>query len=262
MSVPIGSQLYTLRDEVARDLPGTLEAVADLGFAGVELWPEDRRAEPSGREFARHLVDVGLSAAGSHIWDEHLVGDGLEQMADFCAEVGAPFAVYSGGNFGRTAADYDRLTDTLAAASIAYRERGIDLAFHGEEEDMRPLADGRSAVERIADTLGEDVLAIQVDVYWAHVGGLDPVELIRRLGRRVASLHLKDHMAPDSKPFVVNGATWWTCEVGEGVIAIAGAAEAARESARWWLVEQDYCRGEPLDSLRTSLENLRRMGLA
>lgn len=262
MSVPVGLQLYTLRAETSKDLPGTLKAVADLGFAGVELWPGDRRAEPSGRAFARYLADVGLAAAGCHVSDEHLAGGDLDRMAEFCAEVGAPIAVYSGGNLGRTADDYDRLAETLAAASARYRDRGLALGFHGEEEDMRPLADGRNAVERIADALEPDVLTVQVDVYWAHVGGVDPVALIRRLGPRVVSLHLKDHLAPGSQPIVEDGETWWTCEVGEGVIDIAGATEAARESARWWLVEQDHCRRPPLESLRLSLDNLRRMGLA
>jgi sugar phosphate isomerase/epimerase len=93
-----------------------------------------------------------------------------------------------------------------------------------------------------------------LDTYWVKHGGEDPVAYIKKLSGRCPILHLKD-MADDAERSFA--------EVGEGILdfpAIFAAGEKA--GAVWAMVEQDICPGDPLDSIRTSLANLRKMGYA
>jgi sugar phosphate isomerase/epimerase len=97
------------------------------------------------------------------------------------------------------------------------------------------------------------VLCAEVDVYWVKFAGLDPVEFINKLGDRVRALHLKDMLEGQEKRFA---------PVGTGIIDFkAGLAAAEKNGVRYGIVEQDRTYDKAaLDSVRTSLENLKKLG--
>jgi sugar phosphate isomerase/epimerase len=122
------------------------------------------------------------------------------------------------------------------------------------------LVEGQRIIGRLAGALG-DAVDIQIDIFWAVVGGADPAEVIRDLGSRVVSVHLKDGVtlppsASGDTPFV-------NVPVGSGVVdpARSIAAAEASGSAEWLIVEFDHVDGSAVDATRASLEHLVSRGL-
>jgi sugar phosphate isomerase/epimerase len=122
------------------------------------------------------------------------------------------------------------------------------------------LLDGIPVIDRLAEQVG-DAIDFQVDIFWVVVGGADPSAVIRGLGKRVVSLHVKDGIelpgtAYAEEPFI-------NVAVGDGVVDPEPAIDATAEagSLEWLIVEFDHVGGPPIDAARRSLENLTSRGL-
>jgi sugar phosphate isomerase/epimerase len=262
MSLPLAVQLHTFRDPArfggaGHGLdPATLRGIAEAGFLGVETVgvPGDDVAE------ARSVLDdLGLEITSSHAWVDPADYEALAATAAALAELGSPRMILSGRP---PTDDLDALTalgDRLTAAAAIADAHGMRLGYHNHDIEMRTL-DGVSIIDRLVEQLG-DTMDVQIDIFWAVVGGADPASVIAGLGERVVSLHLKDGVAlPASdraeEPFV-------NVPVGEGVVDPApsiAAAEAAG-SVEWLIVEFDHVADSPLEATRRSLANLVERGL-
>jgi sugar phosphate isomerase/epimerase len=232
-----------------------LQAIANAGFLGVETVDV-----PGGDPAAARAVldDLDLTITSSHTWEHWTDPDAFRRAADALVELESPRVIVSPpADEVRTA--LPALIDRLAAAADIAAERGLRLGIHNHDAEMRAV-DGPRPIDRLVAELG-DALDVQVDIFWAAVAGADPVEVIRGLGSRVVSLHLKDGEtlpSPDAsdEPFV-------NVPVGSGRVDPGPAVEAARAAGRveWLIVEFDHVAGSPLDATRASLENLVSGGL-
>ena len=120
------------------------------------------------------------------------------------------------------------------------------------------MADGGRVIERLAASLG-DAADIQIDIFWAVVGGADPAEVIRSLGPRVVSLHLKDGV--DLPPSAYGDTPFVNVPVGTGVVRAGGRRSRERRLGRLADLEFDHVDGSPIDATRASLEHLVERGL-
>lgn len=242
-SVPVGVQLYSLREEAAADLPAVLERLGSKGFVGVEF---AGFYGLSSSEVGRALERTGLEAASAHVGlaepdqfaaalDEHaLVG---------CTTVVIPAAFEPG--FG----DLDAVkgtADLVNRANELARERGITLGYHNHYWELNPLDDDRPALLHFFEHVAPDVIA-EVDIYWAQIGGSDPTAIVRELGERCTLLHVKDGPGDDRASANV--------AVGDGAIDTP-AVLAAATSAQWHLIEFDRCDTDMFDAVERSYEYL------
>jgi sugar phosphate isomerase/epimerase len=262
LPLPLAVQLYTFRDSarfggagLGLDVP-TLAAIADAGFSGVETVDV-----PGGDPVAarRVLDDLGLTMASAHTWADHHDRDAFAHAAAGLAELGASRMIVSGRGF-ESAATTDAFADGLAAAAEVAAAHGLRLGYHDHDEEMRVI-DGERVIERLATRLG-NVVDLQLDIFWVVVGGADPATVIRSLGERVVSLHIKDgidlpHRAYDAEPFV-------NVPVGSGVVDPAPAIAAALDagSVEWLIVEFDHVEGPPIEAAGRSAAYLLEHGLA
>jgi sugar phosphate isomerase/epimerase len=247
--IPIALQMYTLRNESARDFAGTLREVAEIGYAGVEF---AGTGGLSAAELRGLLDDLNLRAAGSHTGLDALEGD-LNAALDFTQAIGSEFVVcpYLPEERRRTADDYRALAETLNRAGAACKQRGLQLCYHNHAFEFQRF-DGQYALDILYSATDPDLVKGELDTYWIQKGGADPAAYIRQYAGRCPLIHLKDMAADDTQSFA---------EVGQGTLdwpAIFAAAEAG--GARWYIVEQDVCPGPPLESVALSLRNLRAMG--
>jgi len=259
--LPLAVQLYTFRDPdrfggagMGLDIP-TLRAIAEAGFLGVETVDV-----PGGDPVAARqaLADLDLAIASSHTWADPGDADAFPRAADGVAALGSTRIIVS----PRPDEVRDRLgglTDRLAAAANVAADRGLRLGIHTHDAEMG-THDGARAIDRLATALG-DAVDIQIDIFWAVVGGADPAEVITSLGSRVVSLHLKDGV--DLPPSASGDAPFVNVPVGTGVIdpAPAIAAAEAAGSVGWLIVEFDHVDGSPVDATRASLQYLVDRGL-
>jgi len=260
-TLPIAVQLYTFRDParfggagMGLDVP-SLTAIADAGFLGVETVDV-----PGGdaREARRVLDDLGLAIASSHTWSDWKDADVFRRASDVIADLGSPRIIVSPAADDLTDGAAG-LIDVLASSADIAAESGLRLGIHTHDAEMR-IVDGERVIDRLAEGLGASV-DIQIDIFWAVVGGADPGEVIRRLGSRVVSLHLKDGVtlppsASGDTPFV-------NVPVGSGSVDPAPSVAAAEASgaAEWLIVEFDHVDGSAVDATRESLEYLVARGL-
>lgn len=262
MTLPLAVQLHTFRDPARFGGAGhgldpvTLRGIAEAGFLGVETV-----GVPGGDVVhARSVLeDLGLEITSSHAWVDAANHDGLAAAADALGELGSPRMILSGRPPTDSLPALEGFGDRLASAAGIVEARGLRLGYHNHDSEMRML-DGVPIIDRLAAQLG-GAMDVQIDIFWAVVGGADPASLIAGLGEQVVSLHLKDGDAlPSSdraeEPFV-------NVPVGEGVVDPAPSIVAAEAtgSVEWLIVEFDHVVGSPLDATRRSLDNLVERGL-
>ena len=240
-------QLYTVRDHLAADRAGTLAALAGFGFGAVE--PFNILADPEG-------LRADLDAAGLAVTSVHAKPFGEEAGPVFAAArtLGAatvivPWiepAVFAGRE---GVAD---LAAQLNEAARAAADHGLRLGYHNHEFELNQAVDGRPALEVLADALDEQIV-LEVDTYWAAVGGQDVPALLRRLGDRVRLLHVKDGPIDDKDAPMT--------PVGAGRMPVADVLDAL-DSIEWRIVELDRCATDLLAAAGSSLDWLAEHGYA
>jgi sugar phosphate isomerase/epimerase len=228
----IALQLYTVRRLAAVDLPGTLARVAAAGYESVEV---AGIAESDLDRLAALLRENGLRAIAAHEGFGRLQA-APSQISDWLAGLECPRVIVpsfsederrSPGDVRRLVGELNRLASTLA-------ERGIRLGYHNHASEFEPLGD-----TTVWDILLAELapgIELEIDVYWASVGGRDPVEVIHDAAGRVKLLHMKDRESgepPRDAP------------AGHGILDFPAIVEAARAAGvEWYIAEQD----EPADA--------------
>ncbi|MEU4832577.1 sugar phosphate isomerase/epimerase [Streptosporangium sp. NPDC023615] len=232
---PLAVQLYSVREEAATGRPAVLRAIAGMGYGAVE--PYDVHLDPEG--LRDDLAEAGLAVCSAHA---PLLGEERAAALAGAVTVGAdtvvvPFAP------AECFADREGVESLAARIGEAAREaadHGLRLGYHNHWWELEQRVDGRPALEVLADLLDPSVL-LEVDLYWAATGGVDPAGLLARLGGRVSHLHVKDGPATREGPMTA---------VGSGRVPIVEALNAAPDATR--IVELDHCAGDMLRALADS----------
>ncbi len=244
---PAALQLYTLRDQMTTGRAAVLARVAALGYGAVE--PFAILSDPDG--LRAELDATGLSVCSVHAAP---MGEDAEAVVRAARTLGADTVIIPYLPPPRFAD-----ADSLRALARELNElgawtagQGLRLGYHNHDFELSGLVGGVPALEVLADQLHDTVL-LEVDTYWAAVGGQDVPALLRRLGDRVRYLHVKD--GP-----VVNRDDFMTA-VGSGRMPVAEIL-AASPSARWHVVELDRCATDMMTAVEDSLTWLVDQGLA
>jgi sugar phosphate isomerase/epimerase len=248
--VRIGVQLWTLREACRRDLAATLEALARAGFQWIE--PYSFYDVPIGR-WQESLGEFRLRLASAHVALDQLEND-LDDVMENHARLGCRTIIFHWHDENRRAdaADFDRLGALLNRIGERLRAWGFELLYHNHDFEFlaSPPPDGLTRILRTSDPAN---VGAQLDVYWAYAAGNNPVSLIRRLGSRLRSIHLKDG-DPKRQTFT---------PLGGGKLDLPGILNAALDQGvATFILEQDECDGDPIASLARSLAFLRGQGLA
>jgi sugar phosphate isomerase/epimerase len=247
----IAAQLYTVRDLTQRDFAAAVKAVADIGYRAVELAGYGNLR--SAAEARKVLNDHGMAVVGSHTNMDALERN-LIRVLDDAEALGCPTVVLSFlPEPRRKDADGWRASAaTLDQIGWACRTQGVELAYHHHHFEFMKF-DGQYGLEILWQNSDPQHVKAELDTFWIKYAGEDPAGYIRHLGRRATHVHLKD-MTPNRQ----------FGEVGTGTLDFPAILTAAEEAGvRWGIVEQDstYTR-PPLESLRISFDNLRRLGVA
>ncbi|WP_102158538.1 sugar phosphate isomerase/epimerase family protein [Zhihengliuella halotolerans] len=190
-SSTLSVQLYTVRDHVAADLPQTLERLARIGFTRVEPYDFVARAD----ELARSLTEHGLTAPTAHA---PLLSTDQDAVLTAAKRLGIETVIdpYIPAEFWQDAASVRETAEKLNAAAKKAAVYGIRVGYHNHDWEISSRIEGVTALEYLAAHLDPEVV-LEVDTYWAAVGGEDVLALLQRLGGRVVALHVKD--GPRSK---------------------------------------------------------------
>lgn len=237
----IGLQLYTLRSYTASDMRGTLRQLAEIGYRAVEL---AGYGNLSPHALRAALDELSMRAFSAHVPLDRMLGE-TQQVLDELHTLGCNFAVVPSipGQRRATLADARQVAADMNRCGSLAHDAGLQFAYHNHAFEFEPLEDSTLWEVLMAET-DPALVALELDVYWAHVGGHDPAALIRQLGQRVPLLHVKDGDGQHDAP------------IGDGVLPWAEILQAGQAAGvQWYIVEQDHPR-DPLNDVRRSFEYL------
>ncbi|NVM96388.1 sugar phosphate isomerase/epimerase family protein [Arthrobacter wenxiniae] len=235
-------QLYTVRKPLEEDLAGTIARVASIGYTNVEPYNFVATAD----QLAAALAANGLQAPSGHAPLLRADQDEIFTAANKLG-IGTVIDPHVDSSQWSTEEDIKATAAALNAAALKGAGYGVRVGYHNHEFELEAQFDGRSGLEVLAENLSPEVV-LEVDTYWAAVGGEDPVELLKRLGDRVRFIHIKDGpLTKVDKDQVAVGAgqvrVW-------DVIAAAPALEVG-------VVELDDFTGDIFDAVTDSLNYLK-----
>ena len=243
--IPVGLQLYTVRDLCEKDFVGALRKVADIGYAGVEL---AGTYGLSAQEIRDVLDELGLKCVGNHTGERDLDKLAADNKTLGCEYVGGP-ALPPGG-FPRDEASCLAAAKHMNEVGAAYQRRGLHLYYHNHAHEFEKVG-GKYVLDIFYENTDPNLVYAEIDVYWVQYANVDPAAYLRKYPGRCPLIHIKD--MDKNRGFA---------EVGEGTLDWDDIFAACEEvQAKWYIVEQDRCNRPSIESARLSFKNLRTRGM-
>ena len=243
----ISLQLYTVREQTAHDMPGTLRQISEIGYPAVEfagyggLSPEDLR---------KILDDLGIRASGAHVpldsWETDPETVLAEMHALNCTHAIVPIAPpeYRGDE-----ASVARLAESFNRWGELCRLAGVTFSYHNHDFEFAPVG-GTTMWEVLIRETDPELVHLELDLYWVRYGGANPEPLLQDLEDRIPLVHLKDMAADERRSDL---------PVGVGTMPWNGLLEAADAAGvQWYVAEQDNPR-DALEDVRISLQSMREL---
>jgi sugar phosphate isomerase/epimerase len=247
--VPIGVQLYSVRKDCEKDLPGTLEAIKGFGYEAVEFAGYYGR---SAGDMKKLLDDNGLKCCGTHTALDTLEGDALAKTVEYNETIGNKNLICpwideklrkTADDWKKLAAEFDSIADKVAPA-------GMRVGYHNHNVEFTPLADGKTAWDLFFGGTEKSVIQ-QVDLGNCIDAGADPVALIRKYPGRTVTIHLKEFSKTKPDAFIGEGAVPWK-QVFDACETVGGT--------EWYIVEYEHESQPAIPAVGRCLANLRKMG--
>jgi sugar phosphate isomerase/epimerase len=248
--IPIGLELYSVREELKKDLPGTLQAVAKMGYQCVEFFaPYYDWSADDAKQVRKQLDDLGIRCYSTHNEIKSFTPEGLQKAVELNKILGTKYIVLAHPGNVSTLADWKQIVRLLNTANHHMSDEGLHAGYHNHDLEWKPV-DGQKPMELIAANTAKSIM-LQLDVGTCVEAESDPVAWIKQNPGRIRSLHLKE----------------WSAERGYHVLFGEGAAPwkaifAAAESAggvEYYLIEQegsDYPELETADRCLVAYKNL------
>lgn len=256
-------QLYSLREGIDADLAGTVARVRDIGYEHVEPYAFVQNADGYAKAFA----DAGVTAPTGHA----AVIDTEDPSVVFDAAVNLGMDVvidpFIPTDRWQTADDAKRIAERVNALTEQAKGHGLRFGYHNHQWEFTNKVDGRPVYDLFVEELAPEVV-LEVDTFWATVGGVDVPAVLRSLGDRVVAIHVKDGKVtgdiatalPSSDsalvvPDALKAAFENQTPAGQGDVDVPAILAAAPRAIR--VVEFDSYRGDVFEGIAESLAWLR-----
>ena len=244
----IGLAVLTVNTVSSHDYERTMRDVAAIGYREVDMYIYESRREPAE---TRAILDrAGLSCTSARVASPALYR-GWDRFLDAANVLGARWITLANVTYEERLhlRDWQELADVLNKAGEAARRRGLTLCYHNHSFELEPM-EGKVPLDLLLSSTDPALVKLQMDVYWMTHGGRNPATEIRRLGSRVATLHLKDMDATPARGITT---------VGRGIIDFAAVLAAAADvKVQNYFVEED-APADPMAAIRSSYDYLARL---
>lgn len=247
--IPIGLQLYSIREDCKKDLPGVLKAVAKMGYDGVEF---AGYYNYSAKDLRKMLDDLGLKCCGTHTGLNTVAGDELNKTIDFNKELGNAYLIVpwiaeekrnSKQAWLDTAKQFNEIADKL-------KPHGMLTGYHNHHVEFTPIDGGQTGWDLFFSSTRPEVV-MQLDTGNALHGGAESPPILRKFPGRAVTVHLKEFAKNNDKVLVGEGDVDWK--------AVFDACESVG-GTKWYIVEQESYAHPPMECVDKCLQNLRKMG--
>src|SRR5579863_9023704 len=241
-SVPVGLELYSVRNELKQDLMGTVRAVAKMGYQCVEFFAPYYDWTPEyAKEVKKLIDDLGVRCYSTHNGPKSFSADGMPKAIELNHILGAKYIVFASAGRPAGLDGWKTVAETLNHAAAQFKAEGLRAGYHNHQLEFTPI-DGKRPMEVLAANTGKEVM-LQLDVGTCIEAGSDPVAWIEQNPGRIAALQLKDWSPDAGKGYKVL--------FGEGVAPWPKILAAAEKTGglEFVLIEQE---GSSLPALETA----------
>ena len=233
-----GVQLYTVRDSMAADVPGTLKAIAGIGYKEVEF---AGYFDHTPQQVRALLDDLGLTSPSSHVPATTMRDEPLS-LIEAAKTIGNDYLTvpWLHPDDRQSLDDYKGWADVFNRAGELCRENGIRLAYHNHEFELLPI-DGELPFDVLLSKTDPELIDFELDFFWVREAKLDIIDVLNKAPSRFTMAHIKDM---DEQGNMV--------EVGSGVIDFEGIlGNEAAAGLRHLFVEHDQ-PSDPFKSVAIS----------
>jgi len=245
----IGLQLYSVRKDCERDLPGVISAVAKMGYKGVEFAGYYNR---SAKQLRKMLDDNGLVCCGTHTGMDTLLGDKLEATVEYNKILGNKYLIVPGlpGKYRESHQAWLNTAKLFNELAAKVKPHGMLVGYHNHSVEFQAM-DGELPWDTFYGNTRKEVV-MQLDVGNAIHGGVDPLPYLYKYPERAITVHVKEFSKKNPNAFVGEGDVNW-----KAFFALCRAVG----STEWFIVEYEREGNPPLDSVERCLRNLRKQRL-
>ncbi len=257
----VGLQLYSIRDAMDADIPGSLKKVSDLGYKYVELasYSEGKFYGYAPAEFGKMVTDLGMEVLSSHTQVESagVTLDNAKIMANAHAEIGVKYCIQPWvEEADRNIEFYKKMIGDLNQVGAIMKNVGIQFGYHNHNFEFDTINGITPYYDLFMPEMDADLITMEIDLYWVTKAGQDPVEMFNKYPGRFQLFHMKD-MYTETAPYfdVVKDDI---SPVGEGVIDFKRilAAKDVAGMKHMFVEDDNQGNGKPFEGIESSIKNL------
>ncbi len=250
---PLGVQLYSLRNTIGKDVKGTLEKVAGIGFKEVETYGYSSKNQFWGisvAEFKKLMDNNGLNSPSGHYeLEKYLSKEGTKDDFAYILKIAQKLEQkyvtipYISERLRASIGDYKRIAEKMNAAGKMCRDNGLILAYHNHAFEFEDY-NGKNGLEVFLDNTDKGLVDFEMDIYWVVRAGEDPIQLFQKYPGRFPLWHVKDMSKTNND---------LNTEIGSGTIDFHKIfGEAKKAGAKHFILEQENFNFDPYQSLAQS----------
>ena len=260
----IALQLYTIRDAMATDVPGSLKKVADAGYKNLELagYADGKFYGYSPVDFKKLVNDLGMEILSSHtnVEAQGITLENAQKMAADHAQLNVKYCIQPWiVEEARTTIDsYKKMVADWNKVGSIMKGQGIQFGYHNHNFEFDTVEGKIPYFDVILAELDKNLVTMEIDLFWTTKAGQNPIDIFKKYPGRFQLFHMKDMYTKEAPYYTTVGEDDFA-PVGEGVInfkEILAAGDIA--GVKYLVVEQDLSRdGDPFKDIQTSITNLK-----
>ncbi len=249
--IPVGLELYSVREDLQKDLAGTVRQVAEMGYKCVEFYAPYYQWTPNEARKVRHELDnLGIRCYSTHNDRKSFTPEGIGKAMELNHILGTRFIVMASPGPVPTIDGWKQVAELLNKANHTMMAHGFHAGYHNDDHEWQ-LLDGRKPIDVIAGETDKSVI-LQLDTGNCLASGGDPVAYIKNHPGRIRAMHVKD-WSPQKKYDVL---------IGQGIADWKGIFTAAQTvgGIEYYLVEQEAFSGHTeMQTAKLSLAAFRKV---
>ena len=254
-NIPVGLELYSVRNELKQDQTATVRAVAKMGYEIVEFFsPYYAWTTDQTKDVKKLLDDLGIKCLSTHNDPKNFLAENLSRTAELNNILGARYVVMASAGRPQGVEGWQKVADTLNRATMAWQSAGLRAGYHNHQTEFMTTLEGewKRPMDLLAANTHSDVM-LQFDVGTCVEAGADPVAWVKANPGRIRSMHLKDWAPGPDKGYKVL--------FGEGVVPWKPIFEAAEQTGgiEYYLIEQEGSRFPAFETAEKCLANFKKL---
>jgi sugar phosphate isomerase/epimerase len=246
-------QLWSVKEDVAKDFEGTLKKLAAMGFQGVEFAGNFGPYADNPEGLKKFLKDNGLEVSGAHVGFAGLNDENFDKTVAFFKTLGAKYLVVPMDQRAFSPDGIDAVVAELTANAAKLKAHGLYTGYHNHAPEFADFK-GTTYWDYLATNTPKDVI-LQLDIAWAAMAGKDPAEYVRKYPGRTITTHFKAAVPTETAGKRVI--------IGEDLVDWKNLINATREvgGTQWYVVEQEIYPDNlaPMEAIELSLNGLKKI---